>query len=519
LGLYAEWGSKINHKALSYLVYPNEVVASAKSTPVLLLLLLFLLQSIPEIIVFRKYFKLDFSLKPIKWWAKILFFIILFPILLLGIRGGLQIFPIDRSWCYFSEKPILNQAAINSSWNCIAALIEKEEVTENPYKYMSDAEADSIFKQLTTVSKDTTIKIFNVTNPNIIIVKLEGISAEAVGALSHDIDATPHISALAKEGLLFTNFYSTGFRTEQALAAIVAGFPSQPKTTIIRKFGKFDKMPSLVKELTANSYYPTYYYGGNLEFANTKAYLISSGFKKIIGEKDFKFKRFTNWGCFDEELFNFTVNDLAKNPQPFFSIVMTSTSHEPFDKRVEKVFKGGSLVDDYLNVVHYTDASLFQFIEKAKKEVWFKQTIFIILADHTHRLPKDRQSFEIERHWIPCLIYGAALKNEFRGKTIDKYASHADIAATLLSQLNLPYKDFIWSKNIFNPYEKGWAFYTFDEGFGFLNTNSKIVFDHKLNRLIKLHPMDKSNTADSTSLKKGKALMQKLLNEYIKLSD
>ncbi|MCX6230066.1 MAG: LTA synthase family protein [Bacteroidetes bacterium] len=519
IGLYAEWGSKINHKALSYLIYPKEVIASAKSAPVLLLIVLLLLQSIPEIIIFKKYLSIDFNSRKNKWWAKTAFLIIITPLLLLGIRGGLQTFPIDRSWCYYSEKPILNQAAINSSWNCIAALVEKEEVANNPYNYMTEAESDTIFKQLCSVAKDTTSYIFTVPKPNIIIVKLEGISAEAVGALSHDIDATPQITAMVKEGLLFTNFYSTGFRTEQALAAIVAGFPSQPKTTIIRKFGKFDKMPSLAKELAANSYYTTYYYGGNLEFANIKAYLISSGFNKIIGEKDFTFRRHTNWGCFDEELFDFTVKDMAALPQPFFSIVMTSTSHEPFDNRVEKVFKGGTLVDDYLNVVHYTDASLFQFIEKAKKESWYKNTIFLIVADHTHRLPKDRQSHEIERHWIPCLIYGAALKDEYKGKTMDKYTTHVDLPAILLSQLNLKHNKFEWSKDVFNPYEKGWAFYTYNEGFGFLKDKSRIVFDHKLNKIIPYISKKEIYNSDSLSLKEGKALMQKLLNEYIKLSE
>ncbi len=519
IGLFSEWGSKINHKALSYLAYPKEALASTKAVPVFLLLVLFFLQTIPEILIYNKFIRLKGSFKGSHWLKKIIFFILLIPLLALGIRGGFQIFPIDRSWSYFSEKPILNQAAVNSTWNCLASLVEKEEVSTNPYKYMDDSTAQIIFNQLTSIEKDSNTYIFKTAKPNIIVVLLEGVSAEAVGILNPEIEATPRFSALAKEGLLFTNFYSTGFRTEQALAAMVAGFPSQPKTTIIRKFGKFDKMPSLAKELVANTYHTSYYCGGDLEFANTETYLISSGFKKIIGQNNFKYERFTDWGCFDEELFDFTVKDINNNPQPFFSVIMTSTAHEPFEKRVKKVFPGGAIVDDYLNVIHYTDECMYQFIEKAKKEDWYQNTIFLIVSDHTHRLPKNRKNYEIERHWIPAMIYGPALKDEFKGKIIEKYVSHVDIPAILLAQLKLQHKNFNWSKNIFNNYEKNWTFYTFNEGFGYLNNRHKIVFDHNLNKLIYKNTKETDIISDSLPTKEGKALLQKLMNDYINLSN
>ena len=516
IGLFAEWGSKINHKAISYLAYPKEALASTKAAPIFILLLLLFFQTIIEILIFNKLVKHNLLIKESNWLKKTVFFILFLGFVFIGIRGGFQTFPIDRSWSYFSEKPLLNQAAVNSTWNCLAALAENDDFESNPYKFMDDKKAGVFFSQLTLKNSDSSAnKLFKVAKPNIIIVLLESWGAETIGALNKEIDATPKFTILAKEGLLFTNFYSSGFRTEQALAAIIAGFPSQPKTTIIRKFGKFDKMPSLAKVLASNGYNTSYYYGGDLQFANTEAYLKSSGFKKIIGQNDFNYKLYNEWGAFDEELFNFTVKDLSENKQPFFSIIMTSTSHEPFDKRVKKVYQGGQLVDDYLNVIHYTDECLDNFIEKAKKEPWFQNTIFVMLADHTNRLPKNRQNFEIERHWIPCLIYGDALKDEFKGKTIDRPASHVDIPAIILSQLTLPYEQFKWSKNILGNDSNTWAFYTFDEGLGFIKNNDKIVYDIKLNRLI----YKTNNTTDSLATQEGKALLQKLMNDYINLSN
>jgi hypothetical protein len=114
------------------------------------------------------------------------------------------------------------------------------------------------------------------------------------------------------------------------------------------------------------------------------------------------------------------------------------------------------------------------------------------------------------------MLYGPALKDEFKGKTIDKYTTHVDIPAILLAQLKQQHKKFEWSKNILNNYEKGWAFYTFDEGFGFLSNQNKIVYDHKMNKLIN---NNLNLSSDSIDTQKGKALLQKLMNDYIDLSN
>lgn len=515
LGLFAEWGIKVNNKAISYLIYPNEVISSIKVAPVYKLLFIFLVLNAVIIILFKK-FMINFSYDSIIKFKKLIIFLPLLFISFVGLRGGLQTFPINRSWSYFSEKTLLNQAAVNSTWNFFASIAEKEEFDKNPYNYYDKKKLEKVFSSLTSKMPEKTIQIVDNHRPNIVLILLEGWSAEAIGVLSKDIDATPRFSELSKSGLLFTNFISTGFRTEQALAAITAGFPSQPKTTIIRKFGKFEKLPSFVKDLYNFGYHTSYYYGGDLYFANTEAYLKSAGYKKIIGQEYFKGKEFTEWGVLDHELFDFSLNDLKSNPQPFFAMIMTSTSHEPFTKKVPKIFKGNSIVDDYLNVLNYCDESLYKFIEKSENETWFKNTLFIIVTDHTNRLPKDRKIFDFERHLIPCLFWGNVLKNEYKGKTIDFPVSHIDFAATILAQLGLNHEKYYWSKNIFNlNYKNQWAFYTFDEGFGFIQNNDKIIFDAKLNKLIL---SSNNKNIDETLSISGKALLQKLLDDYIELS-
>jgi len=513
LGLFGAWGIKLNHKAFSYMVYPKQAFAAIKSAPLLLLFLIFIVKTTSELFLFKK---INLEQKPthIKWYKKMVFVVSFFLLVFVGLRGGAQTFPINRSWSYFSEKTLLNQAAVNSSWNALAALTESNEIEANPYNFFNAEKENRIFKSLTSRGKSNDgAKLFNTVKPNIIIVLLESWGAETVGALNKEIDATPHYSTLAKEGLLFTNFYATGFRTEQPLAAMVAGFPAQPKTTIIRKFGKFDRLPSLAKDLSSIGYHTSFYHGGDIEFANMEAYLYSAGFNKIIGQNDFIYKLYNEWGAFDEELFNFFLKDMSGAKQPFFSILLTSTSHEPFDHRVEEHFKGDGLVSEYLNVLYYSDKALYDFLEASKTEPWYQNTIFIMLGDHTNRMPKFRQNYEIERHWIPCMIYGPALNEKYAGKRIEKVCSQIDVPAILLSQLNVDYSHFIWSKEIINSYSNHWAFYTFDEGFGFIKNRDQIVFDLNQNKMIYANQFNtKVNDELCTD---GKGLLQKLLDEYI----
>lgn len=515
LGLYKEWGSKFNHKALSYLAYPKEAASSLSFSSASILMLLASLFSFIGIFVYAK--KLNTLLVDVKLvkWQRLYFFFLLVPINFLGIRGGWQTFPINRGWGYYSVVPVFNHAAVNSTWNFIALLAEKNDVKTNPYKFFDEKTKTALVRDLYAKETDSCMSILKTAKPNIVIVLLESWSADAVGVLGDIKNASPEFDKLTKEGLLFTHFYATGFRTEQGLAAINAGFPSQPKTTIIRKYGKFEKLPSLARVLMKNGYHSSYIYGGNLEFANTRAYLRSSGYEDLIGEDDWSFKERTNWGAMDKLLFDYAADKLAKDKKPFFSIIMTSTSHEPFDAKVECI--NGS-TDCYCNVLHYTDKSLGAFVEKTKKNGSFDNTLFIFVADHANRCPKNRQNFEVERHWIPCLMLGGALKDEFKGKVFTRITSHADLPNILLSQLNIDNSEFHWGKNTLNYGVKDWAYYSFDEGFGLVTPNQALAYDIKSKKILSIKNTESNPKNDSSVLQSGKAMLQKLMDEFILLN-
>ncbi|MBK9800119.1 MAG: sulfatase-like hydrolase/transferase [Bacteroidetes bacterium] len=143
--------------------------------------------------------------------------------------------------------------------------------------------------------------------------------------------------------------------------------------------------------------------------------------------------------------------------------------------------------------------------KKAKQQTWYDSTVFILVADHGCRYPLQRNNYEVERHHIPLVIVGGALKEEYRNKINAKFASHTDLATTLLAQLNISSNEFIRSKNIFNPNSPAFAYYAFDNGFGLISKDRKVIYDHYKRKLIL---GNESDTAIFQFVNYGKAYLQ-----------
>lgn len=516
IGLYSVWGSKINSKAISYLMFPKEALISVKAVPYWAFILILIVEATAAIFVYKRYFRPGYVAK-IKILYKVIFSFILLFIIFIGMRGGFQKYPINRSWVYYSKYSVLNYAAMNGFWNFME-IIMNPDIKENPYKYFSKEKAEAIVKKMHETPADSTEYILTTSKPNIVLILMESVSAECMASLNGIKGLMPGMDSLSKEGLLFTDFYANGFRTEQGIMSYIASFPAQPKATIMRKIGKYEKLPNLARTLDDNGYSLNYYYSGNLEFANTDAFLKYSGFTHILDKNNYEWKRTTEWGAYDEELFACHLKEAEKDRQPFFSIIMTSTSHENFDAKVEKVFNTGEASDGYKNTVHYTDKCVFDYIKSARTKPWFNNTLFIITSDHAHSMPNNRAYNAPERHRMPLLFYGNVLKQEYKGKKNDRIGSQIDLAAMLLSQMKLPYATFAKSKNIFNKCSPEFAYYTFDNGFGIITPKQILVYDHNLGQVV-YRKNNLSAAEDEEILNEGKAYLQVMFEEYIGINN
>ncbi|HEY4800211.1 MAG TPA: sulfatase-like hydrolase/transferase, partial [Bacteroidia bacterium] len=402
LDIYNEWGTKVNVKAIRFLQHPSEVL---DSSPTGFLIFGFIAVAILVFIGLYLYKRIA-SMKPLaspvngKWLLKIsslLVYLWIVPILvMLGLRGGWQQIPIQQSDAYFSKHNILNIAAVNSGWNLGSSIWEnKRNMEGNPYIYYSLPEAKQNVQELFKTEKDTTVNFLKVKKPNVVLVILESWSADMIKSLGGYDSAAVHFDELGKQGIVFDSVYASGDLSDQGMTAIFSAFPALPAaTSIIGQPGKYGHLPCLNNEFHQLGYHTSYLFGGQLSYGNIKAYMYYNNFDKILEGKDFDSKiPQGKLGVHDEFLYARQLKELKNEKEPFFAAMFTLSSHSPYDMPMKesKKVKFGSDEDEYVNSVRYADEKLFEFLQDAKKEKWFDNTLFVFVSDHSHRTPK---------HWV-----------------------------------------------------------------------------------------------------------------------
>jgi phosphoglycerol transferase MdoB-like AlkP superfamily enzyme len=212
--------------------------------------------------------------------------------------------------------------------------------------------------------------------------------------------------------------------------------------------------------------------------------MLTGQTKLLIDGNDYPVDRKTNWGAYDEDLFHEHLKVADSLPQPFFSAISTITNHEEFEGDVPELWKRDKMVNRFRNTAHYTDHCIAAYLKDAIGHPWFKNTIFIIVADHGHRFPKNRKYNEPGKFHIPLIFFGDVLKPELKGKTVGQIGSQYDIPATLLGQLGLDRTGFTWGKDLLNPGSAEFAWYSFDHGFGYITPAGSIVYDYNLKKTV-----------------------------------
>jgi phosphoglycerol transferase MdoB-like AlkP superfamily enzyme len=318
--------------------------------------------------------------------------------------------------------------------------------------------------------------------------------------------------------VLFDSLYAAGDRTDKGIVAILSGFPSQAIRTIVTNNTKQEKLPSIPGLLQPEGYATSFFYGGEVEYMNFKSYILTHKISHITGMDNFPHNmRDSKWGVNDGTLFNTHINYLNQETKPFFSLIVTLTNHEPFDMPGKRHFPGDSVTNQFRSTAYYTDSCLNDYFENAKKQPWYKNTLFVLVADHGHRLPRNTsESYQPAKYHIPLLFFGGAIKEEYRGKRISKLGGQTDIAATVLAQLNLPYKEhFRWSKDLLNPASKSFAFFDWDNGFGFMTPEQATSFDNLGKAVIYTKYPNATKAISDKSLLYGKAYLQQVFTEYM----
>ncbi len=508
--VYKAWGTMINARVISFLRDPEGIIASVTTFQLIALVTTLALLFIAGLYFYRRWCNLILPEAGKSVITQNIVFLLLIPIF---IRGGFGEIPINESASFYSTSMPLNHAATNPAWYLINNLAKSGINKENPYRFFDEQQLLELTRDISRHEPET-ISIISHKKPNIVLIVLESWSADLIAPLGGIENTTPFFNQLCNDGYLFTQIYSSGRRTDQMLPSVLSGFPAQPNHSISRFSNKLHALPMLPKVLEKEGYVNSFIYGGELEFANMRAFLTEAGFRTITGEDAFaKEEMNSKWGAHDEFIFKKALSESRQDTTPFFQMILTLSTHEPFE--VPGVSSSARTEQDkFLQAAAYTDRCLRNYFEAARKTAWYANTLFILVADHGHAVPKGRNYYDPQCFHIPLLFTGPVLDTLFAGRTNDTFGSQHEIANALLSQLGIEDTAFRFGSSLTLQNRNQPVYLNYDDGIGVISKTQSYVY--LFGEKKELTPYTRlSSPHDSLMANKGKAFLQKLYGQFL----
>jgi len=379
---------------------------------------------------------------------RILLLLVISPLLFIGLRSSISSRPASISTAAFSENHVANQLGLNSTYSVLFAAFTLDGTTENPGGLYGKMKKDEVLRRVMAANglrpqdcKNPQIPLqhyqqsgFSVQKPmNLVIILEESLGAEYVGCLG-GLPLTPSIDSLSREGVLLKNLYCTGTRTIRGIEAILSGILPTPAESIMKSGLAGQEFFTIAEVLKNNGSATAFFYGGKSTFDNMRACFRSNGFETIYDQDNFNNPMFTStWGVSDEDLFA-KANEVFKShgDKPFFALMLTTSNHDPFefpDGRIELYEQPKATRN---NTVKYADFAVGTFFAQAKKEAYYNNTVFLIIADHSTRM-RGQDLIPIEKFHIPGIIIAPHLKP----RVFEKISSQADMTPTLLDIMGI----------------------------------------------------------------------------------
>jgi phosphoglycerol transferase MdoB-like AlkP superfamily enzyme len=410
------------------------------------------------------------------WYARAGVFVVILLIAVVAARGTLRQGPPLR-WgdAYTTDSNFANQLGLNGSLTLIAAAKSRmSEDRDNIWKAtLPQDQAQTTVRDMlltphdTLVDSDTAAVRRNFQPPqgntlpikNVVVILMESFAGHSVGALGAEGNITPYFDKLAQEGLLFDHFFSSGTHTHQGMFATMGCFPNLPGFEYLMQTPegshKLSGLPEMLS--AARGYDDVYVYNGDFAWDNQSGFFSNQGMTTFIGRNDFVNPVFSDptWGVSDQDMFNRGNEELAKRGaagKPFYALLQTLSNHVPYalpaDLPVDKVTGRGSL-DLHLTAMRYSDWALGQFFEKARKEPYFKETLFIVLGDHGFGNEKQITEMDLGRFNIPLLLVGPGIQEKF-GKVNHTVGSQPDVVPTIMGRLGGASQHQCWGRDLLN---------------------------------------------------------------------
>ena len=475
--LYPFWGFKLDASCLQYLDTPTEAMASVTTSYLILRLLAVILTT--ALIVFGYIKALQHSIEApqkrtilpsvLHKASETVFYLICIPLIVIGIRGGLDESTTNIGQVYFSQNQFLNHSAVNPVFSFLASF-EKSASNNTIYNYMDDQTCEQIINSLFNTESIDCDTLLNTQTPNIILILLEGCGGEFT-EIGGRKDVTPNLNRLANEGIYFTNCYGNSWRTDRGTVCTWSGYPSFPSMSVMKIPSKSRTMPNIAKTLREERGYNTFYlYGGDINFTNMRSYLISGGFEQLMWKEDYtsEEQKTAQWGVCDEITFKSLFDISQSQRSPFIIGFSTLSSHAPWDVPIKQ------FDDEILNAMYYLDQCLGDFIQRFRQTKVWDNTLVILLPDHGIPYKDIDERHPLMNH-IPMIWIGGAVKEARR---IEQVCNQTDLPATLLGQLGLNHDDFTFSRDVLSKsYTQPFAINTYTEGFSVNDSAGYVNYD------------------------------------------
>ena len=398
---------------------------------------------------------------------KIVSFIFIIGLSILGIRGGTQLIPINIIDAGNLVRPAYVPIVLNTPFCVVKSGVL---YTLEEKKYMSEAEASALINP---------IKKYNYTNAdfktkNVVVIILESFSKEFT-KLGKRKSYTPFLDSLMDNSFVYSNAFANGKRSIEGIPAIVASIPSFEIDYITTVYSD-DKIMSLASILKTKGYTSSFFHGGTNGTMNFNGFCGTVGYDTYFGRSEYKNEKDYDgsWGILDEPFLQRMAKELDKQKQPFLSTVFTLSSHHPFivPEKYKNKFPEGKL--PIQKCIAYTDYALQQFFNSIKKSKWFANTLFVFTADHTGPSEDKAYSNAAGNFKIPLFFYMP--DNSLKGED-NKIAQQLDIMPTVLDMLNYNKPFFSFGNNLKDSTQKRFAINYCNGEYQFFTSNALVQFN------------------------------------------
>jgi phosphoglycerol transferase MdoB-like AlkP superfamily enzyme len=420
-------------------------------------------------------------------WRRVRQAVALLGLCLVACRGGLVWDPLSRDEAYYTGNQLASQLTLNNfvtatdaARTIVGDLLDDYDREIRKHRLPSVDHACEVSTELLVGPSDLPISTGinplwrrtdtgrEMRRPNVVLIIMEGMAADPVGALGHHPTHTPNFDAVAREGLFFDRMYACGARTSRGIVGTLCGYPDLGGPSVLTRDkaqGKFLTLPSIFR---GRGYHTMFIYGGKSSFDNMGGFFTAGaghpanpggGVAEIIDQNDMAADA-SIWGVPDEVIFERAHERfLATGDQPFFATILTVSNHEPYEVPAGHpvCLPGDDMETRKRNAYRYADWALGEFLRKAEQAPYFDNTLFVLVADHGRSFDQTL-AMDFPRYRVPCVFFGPGLDEPVYPDRVSTVCSQTDLPVTLLTMLGGAFEHCFMGRDVLSvPPGQGFA--------------------------------------------------------------